>query len=88
QPPAAQPSIAPPMSQPLGGKIARIRYQVPPLARPLHLKIEMVDPSGSKVLLDRSAKSGEYVSIDAPYSRECAVTIYLGGEFVWQDRYM
>jgi serine/threonine-protein kinase len=76
------------MSQPLGGKIARIRYQVPPLTRPLHLKIEMVDPSGSKVLLDRAAKSGEYVSIDAPYSRECAVTIYLGGEFVWQDRYM
>jgi serine/threonine-protein kinase len=89
-PPAAQPSAAqPPALQPLlGGKVARIRYQVPPLARPLHLKIEMVDPSGTKVLLDRAAKSGEYVSIDAPYSRECAVTIYLGGEFVWQDRYM
>jgi serine/threonine-protein kinase len=93
-PPGAAPAVGgtgalpPPMSQPLGGKIARIRYQVPPLARPLHLKIEMVDTSGSKVLLDRAAKSGEYVSIDAPYSRECAVTIYLGGEFVWQDRYM
>jgi serine/threonine-protein kinase len=77
-----------PALQPLGGKIARIRYQVPPLARPLHLKIEMVDPSGKKTLLDRAARSGEYVSLDAPYSRECAVTIYLGGEFVWQDRYM
>jgi serine/threonine-protein kinase len=48
----------------------------------------MVDPSGKKTLLDRAAKSGEYVSLDSPYSRECAVTIYLGGEFVWQDRYM
>jgi serine/threonine-protein kinase len=74
--------------QPVGGKLARIRYQVPPLARPLLLKIELVDPSGAKVLVEREAKSGEYVSLDAPYSRECAVTIYLGGEFVWQDRYM
>jgi serine/threonine-protein kinase len=72
----------------VGGKLARIRYQVPPLARPLQLKIELVDPSGTKVLIEREAKSGEYVSLDAPYSRECAVTIYLGGEFVWQDRYM
>jgi serine/threonine-protein kinase len=54
----------------------------------LQLKIELVDPSGAKVLVEREAKSGEYVSLDAPYSRECAVTIYLGGEFVWQDRYM
>ncbi len=74
--------------QPTGGKIARIRYQVPPLARPLKLKIDMVDPSGTRVLLERDAKSGEYVSLDAPYSKECAVTIYLGGEFVWQDKYM
>ena len=74
--------------QPMGGKIARIRYQVPPLSRSLPLKIEMVDPSGTRVLLERDAKSGEYVSLDAPYSKECAITIYLGGEFVWQDRYM
>ena len=73
---------------PVGEKIARIRYQVPPLSRPLQLKIELTDPTGTKVILDRSAKSAEYVSLDAPYSKECAVTIYLGGEFVWQDRYM
>jgi serine/threonine-protein kinase len=54
----------------------------------LNLKIELVDPSGMKVLLDRNAKGGEFVSLDASYSKECAVTIYLGGEFVWQDRYM
>lgn len=77
-----------PNLQPVGGKIARIRYQVPPLARPLQLKIELVDPSGTKVLLEREAKSGEYVSLDAPYSRECVVMIYLGNQFVWQDRYI
>jgi len=74
--------------QPVGGKIARIRYQVPPLARPLRLKIELMDPSGTKVLLERDAKSGEYVALDAPYSKECVVMIYLGNQFVWQDRYM
>jgi serine/threonine-protein kinase len=70
------------------GKLARIRYQVPPLMRPLRLKIELTDPTGVKSLVDREAKSGEYVSLDAPYSGECVVTIFLGGEFVWQDRYM
>ena len=74
--------------EPVGGKIAKIRYQVPPLARPLQLKIELSDPSGTKVLLERDAKSGEYVSLDAPYSKECVIMIYLGGQFVWQDRYM
>jgi len=74
--------------EPVGGKIAKIRYQVPPLARPLQLKIELMDPSGTKVLLDRDARSGEYVSLDAPYSKECVVMIYLGNQFVWQDRYM
>lgn len=84
--PVTQPT--PSSLQPAGGKVARIRYQVPPLARPLQLKIELVDPAGTRILLDRTAKSGEYVSLDAPYSKECAVTVYLGGEFVWQDRYM
>ncbi|MDR2527766.1 MAG: PASTA domain-containing protein [Synergistaceae bacterium] len=93
---AAQPSLPPPPPPAIqtanlpaaGSKIAKIRYHVPPLARPLNLKIEMVDPSGKKVLLDRDAKSGEYVSLDASYSRECIVTISLGGSFVWQDKYM
>jgi serine/threonine-protein kinase len=47
-----------------------------------------MDPSGTKVLLERDAKSGEYVSLDAPYSKECVVSIYLGNQFVWQDKYM
>ena len=89
-PPAVTPTPAPSAPQPLpvGGKIARIRYQVPPLARPLQLKIELTDPTGTKVLLDRPGKGGEYISLDAPYSKECTVAIYLGGEFIWQDKYM
>jgi len=73
---------------PVGGRIARIRYQVPPLARPLPLRIELTDPSGSRVLLERDARSGEFISLDAPYSRESVVRIYLGDQFVWQDRFM
>ena len=70
-----------------GGKVAKVRYQVPPLAQPLDLKIEMVDPSGKKVVLDRKARSGELVSLSVPYEKECVVTFYLGGEFVWQDKF-
>ena len=84
-PPASQ---AQSVNLPAGSKLAKIRYQVPPLTQPLNLKIEMVDPSGKKVLLDRDAKSGESVSLDTSYSKECIVTISLGGSFVWQERYM
>ena len=40
-----------------------------------------------QLLKDGTAKSGEYISLNVPYSGEARVTIYLGGEFVWQDRY-
>jgi serine/threonine-protein kinase len=46
-----------------------------------------VDKNGTRVLLDRPANAGEYISLDAPYEGQSSVTIYLGGEFVWQDRY-
>jgi len=68
-------------------KTARIRYQVPPLARPMSLRVEIIDDKGTRTLLDRQARSGEYVELEAEYVGEAAVTIYLGGEFVWQDRY-
>lgn len=70
-----------------GDKIARIRYQVPPLAQSMPVRIEIVDKNGTRVLLDRQALAGEYISLDAPYEGQSSVTIYLGGEFVWQDRY-
>lgn len=94
-PPAAETQPAQPPQQeepkaerPAGPqKTAKVRYQVPPLAKPLSLKIELMDDYGTRVLKDGTAKSGEYISLNVPYSGEARVTIYLGGEFVWQDRY-
>jgi serine/threonine-protein kinase len=68
-------------------KTAKLRYQVPPLTKPLSLKIEINDASGNRVLRDGMAGSGEYVSMNVPYSGEAVITIYLGGDFVWQDRF-
>ncbi|MBR4401423.1 MAG: PASTA domain-containing protein [Synergistes sp.] len=70
-----------------GTKTAKVRYQVPPLTKPLSLKIEMADEMGTRVLKDGVAKSGEYISMNVPYSGEARITIFLGGDFVWQDRY-
>ncbi len=69
------------------GKTAKIRYQVPPLTKPLQLKIELIDISGSRIILDKAVKGGEYISINETYGQEAVVTIYLGGEFVWQEKY-
>ncbi|GAB1428831.1 hypothetical protein MASR2M17_22650 [Aminivibrio sp.] len=51
------------------------------------MKIELVDTSGTRTILSRDVKGGEYISLDSPFNREAVVTIYLGGEFVWQERY-
>ena len=69
-----------------GSKTARIRYQVPPLARPMDLRIEITDPNGKREVMNRQVRSGESISTSASYSQECVVSIYLGGEFVWQER--
>lgn len=82
--PQAQKPAQPPAS---AAKLAKVRYQVPPLTRPLSLKIEMTDEMGTRVLKDGTAKSGEYISMNVPYSGEARITIFLGGDFVWQDRY-
>lgn len=68
-------------------KTAKIRYQVPPLSKPMSLKIEMKDASGMRVLKDIMAQGGEYISMNAGYAAEATITIFLGGEFVWQDRF-
>ncbi len=83
-----QPTRPPVQEQPQeAGKKARIRYQVPPLSKPLTLTIELVDARGSRKLVDKEVSGGEYISMEAPYVNEAAITIYLGGEFVWQERY-
>lgn len=68
-------------------KIAKVRYQVPPLSRPLALKIDISDQSGSRTLKGEQAKGGEYMAIDAPYAGTATVTVHLGGELVWQEKY-
>ena len=70
-----------------GSKTARFRYQVPPLVTPMNIRIEMTDPAGRRTLLSRQAKSGENISLEAKYDKECLITIFLGGEMVGQQRY-
>ncbi|HPE65820.1 MAG TPA: PASTA domain-containing protein [Synergistales bacterium] len=82
--PSTPPAVRP---GPASTGTARIRYQVPPLTKPLSLKIEMVDATGTKALHGRDVKGGEFISLDAPFVTEAVVTVYLGGEFVWQERY-
>ena len=68
-------------------KTAKLRYQVPPLTRPLPLKIEMSDGTGKKVLRDKETNGGEYVAMDVSFIDAAEITIYLGGQFVWQDKF-
>ncbi len=68
-------------------KTAKIRYQTPPLSKPLSLKIEMTDGTGSKIIKNGTAQSGEYISLDVPYYGTSSVVITLGGDLVWQDRF-
>ncbi|MBQ4431675.1 MAG: PASTA domain-containing protein [Synergistaceae bacterium] len=69
-----------------GTKTARIRYVVPPIARPMALRIEITDPSGKRDIMNRQVRSGESINTTASYTQECVITMYLGGEFVWQER--
>ena len=43
------------------------------------LKIEMVDATGTRSILSRDVKGGEYISLDAPFVTEGVVTC-TGGE--------
>jgi serine/threonine-protein kinase len=74
-------------SLPAGSKMAKVRYQVPPLARVLNLRIVMTDQAGSRVLREQPVKGGEYVTMDTPYSGAAAVTVHLGDQQVWQEKY-
>ena len=84
--PASTPASTQPASSSGGNKTARIRYVVPPLARPMELRIEVTDPAGKRTILNRQVRSGESISTTASYSNECLITYYLGGESVWQER--
>lgn len=81
--PAAQPQQ---VQASEGSKTARIRYQVPPIAKPMNLRIEITDPSGKRDVLNRQVRSGESINTSAKYTQECVISIYLGGESVWQEK--
>jgi len=72
--------------KPARKKVANIRYQAPPVNNQT-IVIEMIDNNGERTLLNRKAKAGENIRMAVPYTGEAVVTIYLGGNFVWQDRY-
>jgi hypothetical protein len=60
---------------------------VPPLSRPLPFRIEITDQSGTRILRDQAVNGGEYISMNEPYAGSATVTVRLGGEMVWQERY-
>ena len=68
-------------------KTAKLRYQVPPLTKPLSLKIELTDDTGTKVIRDVMANGSEYISMNVPFTGQAVITVFLGGDFVWQDRF-
>ncbi len=76
----------PAVSSGTGNKTARIRYPVPPLAKPMDLRIELTDPNGKREIMSRQVRGGENINTTANYSQECVISIYLGGESVWQER--
>ncbi len=87
--PAPAPSASSPAPAPADERTKRavIRYQVPPMSAGLALRIEIVDRLGTRTLVDRDVTDGEYINLNEAYAGEAVVTIYLGGQFVWQDRY-
>ncbi len=70
-----------------GSKTTNVRYIVPPLASPMSLRIEVTDPTGRRDIFNRQVRSGESINAQATYTQECVVTIYLGGQSVWQERH-
>ena len=52
----------------------------------MDLKIEITDPNGRREVMNRQVRGGENINTTASYSQECVISIYLGGEFVWQEK--
>ncbi|MBQ7561647.1 MAG: PASTA domain-containing protein [Synergistaceae bacterium] len=80
------PAITQTPAQSGGSKTAPIRYIVPPIARPMELRIEITDPAGKRTVLNRQVRSGESINTSASYTNECIISYYLGGESVWQEK--
>jgi len=68
-------------------KSAKLRYVVPPLVKPMNLKVTLQDSRGTHVLKDVTVKGNEVYMIPIRYSGKANLTILLGGEEVWQESY-
>lgn len=87
--PAQQKASAPAPSQPAssgGSKSTNFRYLVPPIIKPMELRIEVTDPSGRRNVMNRQVRGGESISTTVRYTKECVITIYLGGQQVGQEK--
>lgn len=76
----------PPVKPAGAKKTALVRYRTPPVSGQT-LVIEVIDRESERVVLNRQAKAGENIRLSVPYSGEAIVTISLGGNTVWQERY-
>lgn len=83
---AEQPAKERPVASQPQGKVAKVRYQVPPV-NDMTVRVEMTDGNGTRELLKRKAKANEQIRLEVPYQGTAVVTVYLDDEFVWQDRY-
>lgn len=68
-------------------KIAKIRYQVPPLSSPHNMHIELVDADGKRDIFNTMVEGESSINLNVPYRQEALVSIYLSNELVYQERH-
>jgi len=68
-------------------KSTRMRYVVPPLTKPMSLKITLRDAEGSHVLKDATVQGNEVISVPVRYKGKASLAISLGGETIWEESY-
>lgn len=68
-------------------KSTRVRYVVPPLSKPMSLKITVRDAEGTHTLKDVTVKGSEVISLPVKYKGKANLSITLGGETIWQENY-
>ena len=69
-----------------GSKSTNFRYVVPPIITPMELRIEVTDPNGRRNVMNRQVRGGESINTTVRYTKECVITIYLGGQQVGQEK--
>lgn len=82
---ASRPAETAPAATP--SKTAKIRYQVPPLTRPLRFRVTINDDLGMRVLREQQVRGGEYVAMDIGYTGTAKVDVIMENETVWQESF-